>query len=263
MATKKFQREPKMKTTEPSADEVGGGMKKGGKTKKMAMGGMNPMAAIAPRRQMAMAPAMMRRKSGGEVESKAEQRREDARMSKIEKELHHHEAMKAKKAHHGLKMGGKAAFAKDNTPGGLLGGLEATRPNKKKTSGGIELTGYKKGGMLAAKGDAFQARSAMKPKINVQDKVNDGSHNKKLGSKTGKVTNTVAGSKAGGYKKGGTVSQSVASRYVNDMQDGQGRALKKKSSGSLELSKFKKGGHVTMTCKNEGGFTQMKKMAKC
>jgi hypothetical protein len=312
MATKKFLREPKEKTTEPSADEVGGGMKRGGHAHKkhMAMGGMNPMGAIAPRRSMAMAPALLRRKSGGEVESKAEERREERRISKVEKELHHHEAMKAKKAHHGLKMGGKAAAAKDNTPGGLLGGLSATRPDRKKTSGGIELTGYKhggkahhisghptgthkhhmamakhhaakhaeggsahhkkmhehhkheakmckggsykNGGMLGKELDSFETKTTLKPKINVQDKVVDGSHNKKLGHKTGKVRDTVAGEGEGGYKrggkahyaKGGTVSQGVAKRYVNDMQDGEHRAVKGKKTGDLELSKFKKGGHV-------------------
>jgi len=86
MATK-FSRMPKMETTEPSVDEVGEGMKKGGKTKKMAMGG-NPMAGfparprarMAPQQAMGRAPMQMAmgseppsvmRKKGGEVETKA------------------------------------------------------------------------------------------------------------------------------------------------------------------------------------------------
>ena len=334
MATKKFQREPKEYTTEPSDDEVGNGMKRGGHAHKkhMAMGG-NPMMGMPmrPRARMAMSPSMptqqpaLLRKKGGEVESKKEHKSEMHEMRKIEKELKHHEHMKAGKAHHGLKKGGKASFAKDNTPGGLLGGIEATRPDHKNRTGDIELTGYKHGGKmhhahggkvhrvsghpegshehhkhmakhhakmykeggsahhkkmmehhkacctggamkhggkmmhkatggLANKGDAFQARSAMKPKIDVQDHVYDASHNKKAGKSTGKVKDTVAGQGAGGYKrgghakhhyaKGGTVSQNVANRYVSDMQDGEHRAVSKKTSGNLELSKFKKGGHV-------------------
>ena len=271
MATTKFQREPKMMTTEPSVDEVG--LKKGGKAKKMQMGGaamqQRPMtgraAMLGTRGSMAPAQrAALLSKKGGEVESKSEEKREDRKIQKVEKELKRHEGMKAGKAHRGLKMGGKAAFAKDNTPGGLLDGLEPTRPNTKKTTGKIELTGYKKGGTaLAAKGSAFQARSAMKPKIDVQDKVNTARNYKSAGKKTGSVKNTLAGEKVGGYKKGGTVSQNVANRYLNDMQDGQGKAVKKSTTGNLAPKQYKKGGHVTMTCKNEGGFTQMKKMAKC
>ena len=324
MATKKFQREPKEYTTEPSDDEVGSGMKRGGHAHKkhMAMGG-NPMMAMAQRPMAgraamlgtrgSMAPAQraaLLSKKGGEVESKSEERREERQIKGIEKELKHHEGMKAKKAHHGLKKGGAAAMAKDNTPGGLLGGLSATRPDRKKTSGDIELTGYKhggkahhisghptgthkhhmamakhhaakhaeggsahhkkmhehhkheakmckggsykNGGMLGKEMDSFETKTTLKPKINVQDKVVDASHNKKLGHKTGKVRDTVAGEGEGGYKrggkahyaKGGTVSQSVAKRYVNDMQDGEHRAVKGKKTGDLELSKFKKGGHV-------------------
>ena len=140
MATKKFQREPKEYTTEPSADEVGSGMKRGGHAHKkhMAMGG-NPMMGMPmrPRARMAMSPSMptqqpaLLRKKGGEVEGKKEHKAEMREMHKIEKELKHHEHMKAGKAHHGLKKGGKASFAKDNTPGGLLGGIEATRPDHK------------------------------------------------------------------------------------------------------------------------------------
>lgn len=209
---KKFMREPKMMTTEPSVDEVGMGMKKGGKTKKMAMGG-NPMAGYParPRARMTPSPAMGRssmqqpmamgsvpssvmRKKGGEVESKAVHKAEMKKIGKVEKELKSHESMKASKAHKGLKMGGSSKYAKDNTPGGLLGGISATRSNKKGTTGGIELSKYKHGGKTSAK------------------------------------TGGIERSK---YKSGGMVAG------------------------------YKEGGHATMTCKKEGGFTQMKKMAKC
>jgi len=167
---KKFMREPMMKTTEPSVDEVGMGMKKGGKTKKMAMGG-NPMAGYParPRARMAPASAMGRtstqqpmamgsvpssvmRKKGGEVESKAVHMAEMKKLSKVGKELKSHESKPASKAHKGLKMGGSPK------------------------TGGIEVSKYKSGGTPA---------------------------------------------------------------------------------------KFKDGGHAVMTCKKEGGHTQLKKMAKC
>jgi hypothetical protein len=47
------------------------------------------------------------------------------------------------------------------------------------------------------------------------------------------------------YAKGGTVSDSVANRYVSNMQDGETNKKAGSKTGSLELSKFKKGGHVT------------------
>jgi len=269
MATSKsFMREPKMDTTEPSVDEVK--LKRGGHAKKhMAMGG-NPMMAAMPMKRAAMrrpAPAMasnamgpgaLLRKKGGHIKN------EEAEIKRVEKELKHHESMKAKKAHHGLKMGGKASAAKDNTPGGLLGGIEATRPNRKKETGDIELSKYKHGGKmhkaeggLAAKGDSFQARSALKPKIDVNDKVVSAAKNKKMGSSTGRVKNTVSGESDGGYKrgghatkkhhyaKGGTVSDSVAKKYENTMMhDGSKNKSAGSKTGSIELSKFKEGGHV-------------------
>ena len=296
MATKeKFMREPKMMTTEPSVDEVGMGMKKGGKTKKMAMGG-NPMAGYParPRARMApsasmgrapmgrapmarasmeqpmsmgSAPASVMRKKGGEVESKATHMSEMKKIGKVEKELKSHESKSASKAHKGLKMGGSSKYAKDNTPGGLLGGISATRANKKGTTGGIELTGYKSGGTaLAAKGDRFQARSAMKPKIDINDKVVSARTNKKTSGSTGKVANTVAGGKPAGFKNGGSVASkgmAVAKTYMTKINTACGKPAVKGKTGKIEGSKFKEGGHATMACKAEGGFTAMKKMAKC
>ena len=103
-----FKRDPKEKTTEPSVDELSHeGMKRGGKAHKkhMAMGG-NPMmraplarpmvrpgmrAGVAP--SVAMPPAALMRKKGGEVESAATHKAEMHEMRKIEKELKHHEAV--------------------------------------------------------------------------------------------------------------------------------------------------------------------------
>ena len=221
---------PKMATTEPSVDEVK--MKKGGK---MQYGG-SPMMGRASMMgsRGAMEPmqrAALLSKKGGEVESKATHMSEMKKIGKVEKELKSHESKSASKGHKGLKKGG--------------------------STGGIEVSKYKTGGSaLAAKGSAFQARSALKPKIDVQDKVVSATKNKAMGSKTGALELSK-------FKKGGTVSQNVAGKYLNNMNGAQNTSVKKSKTGALELSKYKAGGHVAMTCKNEGGYTQMKKMAKC
>ena len=329
MATK-FSREPKEMTTEPSADEAGKGMKKGGHAHKkhMAMGG-NPMMAMAPRPVMGRRPpmptgALLQRKKGGKAEGGKEHKAEMHEMHKIEKELKHHESMKASKAHRGLKAGGKAGMY--NPPvGGLLG---EGKPHHKGTSGGIEGPGYKHGGKahrisghpegshahhkamakhhkakhaeggsmhhhkmhehhkhmakmaaggtspvdheggkqlkrgghakhhyakggqaLAAKGDRFQDRGALKPKIDVQDKVHEAKQTKSFHTKTGGVEGV--GYKHGGhskkhYAKGGTVSQNVAKRYLNDMKDGAKMPTKKAGTGEIKEGPagYKKGGHV-------------------
>jgi hypothetical protein len=157
-----------MKSTEPSVDEVGKGMKKGGKTKKMAMGGM-PMGALqaaapamaapamARRRPMAKRPdprqammeaamaeeaarPMMRRKKGGEVESKAMHAKEERQIKGIKKELMTHEGKPASKAHKGLKTGGIAGYK----TGGLI---------QKYATGGVVngAAGYKDGGHCGMK----------------------------------------------------------------------------------------------------------------
>jgi hypothetical protein len=161
-----------MKSTEPSVDEVGKGMKSGGKPK-MQMGGVPPLAAAAapargmparamparrpmparaamkrpmgrpdPRAAMAEAAmaeaamAPMRRKNGGEV-------------AKVKKELMTHESKPASKAHKGLKSGGVPKYA----TGGLI---------QKFATGGVVngAAGYKDGGFakVACKdGGGFKA----------------------------------------------------------------------------------------------------------
>ena len=277
MATS-LKREPKMMTAEPKADEVGGGMKKGGHASKkhMAMGGMGMMPPPMMKRPATKPPAAMpiMRKEGGKAE-KAEMKE----MHKVEKELKHHEHMKASKAHHGLKEGGKARAV----PGGLLGGVMDKGSTKPAGTGGVRSPGYKHGGKmmhkaeggLAAKGDKFQARDAMKPKIDVQDKV--------TGAKQGLAKQTkTTGVEGKGYKhggkpehkfaKGGTVSQSVAKRYLNDMNDGEKMPTKKGGTGDIDkkLDAYKHGGHVSHEHKmhhtthghDEHGHKAMHKHAK-
>jgi len=300
MATS-FKREPKMMTTEPSDDEVGHGMKRGGHAHKKhkAMGGpmiappMPKRAAMAMRAPMATRPPMpIMRKHGGKAEGGAEHKAEMKEMHKIEKELKHHESMKASKAHHGLKMGGQARAV----PGGLLGGVMDKGPTKPAGTKGVREPGYKHGGNvhaisghaegsmahhkamlkhyekkcaeggsmhdrkmmahhkmcceggkmhkaeggLAAKGDAFQARSAMKPKINPYDKVNEAKQVKSMHTKT-------TGVEGKGYKRGGAVSDSVAKRYEHTMMhDGAKMPTHKKGTGEIHEAPagYKHGGHV-------------------
>jgi hypothetical protein len=270
MAKSSFGREPKMATTEPSADEVGGGMKRGGHAKHkkhMAMGG-NPLMAPPMGRMArpAIRPVMARpallRKHGGKAEGGAEHKAEMKEMHKIEKELKHHEGMKAAKAHHGLKKGGKAPKAGPDIMGGLEGGIEATRPVASKKTGTIEGPGYKKGGhtkkhhmakggqALAAKGDAFETKTTLKPKIDVNDKVSEAKQTKSFNTKTGGVEGK--GYKHGGHTKkhhyagGGTVKDSVAKRYLNDMHDGEKMPTKKAGTGEIKQvpAGYKHGGHI-------------------
>jgi len=286
-----FKSEPKMMTTEPSVDEVGGGMKRGGRAgKKMAMGGAPTMGMpVAPRRRMAMAqqPMMMRKEGGHIANEKAEMKRvkaeiaEDRRgernehkeISRVKGELKHHEKMKASKAHHGLKAGG-APKAGPNMVGGLEGGLEATRPMKSKMTGGVRAPGYKKGGQpLAAKGDAYQTVTTLKPKLDLADKVVGAKQTKSFNTKTGGVSDTTAGGKPAGYKKGGSMKKyasggmaakgmAIAKHYTTNINDGSKMPTVKGKTGEIKQrpAGYKHGGHVEASTKGEHGFTHMKKM---
>jgi hypothetical protein len=262
-----FKPMPKMKTTEPSVELK---LKKGGKVKMMDGGA--PMIAAPARRMPMAAPVMSRgasplvragmamRAKGGEVESKREMKDEEAEIKRVEKELKHHEGMKAGKAHKGLKNGGMAPKAGSNVVGGLAGGVSATRTDKKKDTGGIELSKYKKGGQaLAKKMDSFSTRTTLKPKIDVKDKVVSAERNKSAGKKTGSIELSK-------FKRGGAVASkgmSIANKYETKINDASSPSKVKGGTGGIEGSKYKAGGHVAMTCKAEGGFTRMKKMAKC
>jgi hypothetical protein len=238
MATS-FKREVKMKTTEPSVDEVGKGMKRGGHAKHKADGGMAMMARPGPAlARQAMRPTIRKpampimRKEGGET--KAMHAAEMKKMSKVEHELKSHESKPASKAHHGLKKGGTVERV---VPGGLLPGV--TKVHGSGVTGGVRSPGYKKGGGVG-------------PYVNTKV-VDDAKGNAVKKKGTGGV-------EAPGYKKGGSIA-AYAKTKMHD--DASGHAVKKKGTGSLELSKFKDGGHVAMSCHSTGGFTANKKMSKC
>lgn len=157
-----FKRLPKEKTTEPSVELS---LKKGGKAKKMQMGGGMPL--IAPRRAMPML-----RKEGGET--KAMHKAEMKRIGKVESELKSHEKKPASKAH-GYKTGGVAL---GNAGGYKTGGVANAQG------------GYKKGG-LASSGIIKSEKG--------KSTMSDGAKSPKIGGSTG----TVKRGNAGGYKDGG------------------------------------------------------------
>ena len=120
MATS-FKREPKMKTTEPSVNEVK--MKRGGK----AEGGKADMAQDKAMIKKAMKQHDMQEHKGGK-------------------------GTNLKLRAGGMsKMSNMAPKAGPNVMGGLAGGLEATRPNMKKMTSGVNMPGYKMGGSIKSK----------------------------------------------------------------------------------------------------------------
>jgi hypothetical protein len=277
-----FKPMPKMETTEPSVELK---LKKGGRAgKKMAMGGAPTMGMpVAPRRRMAMGQQpMMMRKDGGHIANekaemkrvkaeiaadRKEERNEHKEISRVKGELKSHEKMKASKAHQGLKNGG-APKAGPNVVGGLEGGLEATRPMKSKTTGGVRAPGYKNGGALNAKGMALAKH--------YETNINDDSSPKKVSGKTGGVSDTTAGGRPAGYKKGGSMKKyasggmaakgmAIANKYQTKMNSGDPMPTVKGSTKGVKVGPagYKDGGHVAMTCKSTGGYTAMKKMQKC
>ena len=176
-----FKRMAKMDTTEPSVDEVGKGMKKGGKAK-MADGGMPmgaapagalpavaaqvarrrpvsaaEMAAARPRgaalmRQAAMsrpapaipAQAMGRVKNGGAMKKvEKEIRNEKEELHRVDKRLNRHEEMAASKAHKGLKTGG---VMKKFAAGGAVSGYKEGGHCAMKSGGDVGFKAMKKGG---------------------------------------------------------------------------------------------------------------------
>ena len=196
-------------------------------------GPMPPMAGMAPKRP----PMAMRRKAmtamptplmkkggkthhhakGGEVESPKEHKAEMHEMHKIEKELKHHESMKAGKAHHGLKAGGKVHHisghpegshehhkhmakhhAKMHKEGGSAHHKKMHEHHKAMCAGGK----YAEGGQaMGKKMDQFETKTTIEndEKPYVKTEMHQAKKDKAHG------TGAVREGNAGGYKRGGKV----------------------------------------------------------
>lgn len=175
-----FKSMSKMKTTEPSVDEAGKGMKSGGKPKKMAMGGEMPMpmrgamrGAMPPELAAQMAAKQGRaslmqpraiarpspgipvmpatKKKGGEVESKAMHAKEEREIKGIKSELKSHEGKPASKAHKGLAAGGMPKYATGGVvqkyaTGGVVQKFADGGFAKMMCAGGTSHKAMKKGG---------------------------------------------------------------------------------------------------------------------
>lgn len=248
----------KMETTEPSVELK---LKKGGqaKSKRMADGGV-PMAAprmspamasraraMARPRMALMAPSTAAgpMKKGGKAEGgKSDMAQDKAMIKKAFKEHDAQEHKGGKGTNLKLKSGGIADAGPDEV-GGLLGGIEATKSVAGKT-GGVRSPGYKKGGA-----------------INANDKVVGAKQTKDFNTKIAGVENR------GGFKKGGTVSASVANEYKNTkMHDGAKMPTKKDTTKSIHQGPagYKAGGHVMHSAMSKGGscgHMPMKKGGSC
>ena len=241
MATS-FKREPKMMTTEPSVDEVGKGMKRGGK----AEGGKANMAQDKAMIKKAMSQHDAQEHKGGKGTN-----------------------LKLRKGGMSSRMGSMAPKAGPDVMGGLAGGLEATRPDMKKMTSGVRMPGYRAGGQaLAAKGDRFQTSTTLKPPIDINRKPTSAKQVKGFNTKTGGVKNTTANGGPAGYKMGGSIAakgMSIAKKYQKTTNTGNPMpSVKGKTTGIKQRpAGYKDGGHAAMTCKSEGGFASMKKMEKC
>jgi len=261
-----FKREPKMKTTEPSDDEVGGGMKRGGRTHKAIGGGLpagritgalppglaEAMSAVRPRGAALLSAQVPRRpnpgipvaKKGGKMHKAeggaAEERREEKEIHSLKTELKSHEGKRAGAAHHGLKRGGKA------TPGGLLGGVVDREEHEKPVTRGVEGPGYKRGGKMhkAAGGHVDTTKVVGAKQV------------KTLHSNTGGVEEKFAcGGKMKKFASGGVVQ---TTKVVNDEhpRDISGRTgtIKQGPAG------YKRGGHVEAVKGHDAcGHTAMKR----
>jgi hypothetical protein len=242
-----YKPEPKEKTTEPSVELK---LKRGGHAKHHAEGG-------------------------------SEHKAEMHEMHKIEKELKHHEGMKAGKAHHGLKHGGKVHHKKD---GGLMGSVPTVgREGKphgmaKATTGGVEGPGYKHGGKIHHKADGgvIKGVRGSEPKPTkvvidrmVQNKAKGGSiapfENSPHEAKQAKGFNTKTGDLEGpGYKRGGKVLHKKdggsITKYEADMTGFTSHKGGKKTGEIKEApAGYKHGGKVHH--KAEGGHMDHHKHA--
>jgi hypothetical protein len=224
----------KMMTTEPSVELK---LKKGGKVKKMQMGGTPEMAPPAMPARGGMAPAMAPRRPSMAARRRAMMAMPAAaapaapvgmagRMMKeggkaMSKELKEHASKPASKAHKGLKTGGVVMGQGGYKNGGII---------NTEHQGGE----YRNTKMVTAKPDHSPAKTG----------------GVKMGNAGGYKTGGVAKANGGGYKKGGAAKKAYATGGVVDsgapVAMPQGRKKPSAPVSITELSgTFKSGGTVT------------------
>ena len=261
----------KMETTEPSVELK---LKKGGHVSmkkksehghKMMDGGMaGPMMARGmPPAMMAMAPkkpamAMRRRamtamptplmKKGGEMESPKAHKAEMAEMGKIEKELKHHESMKASKAHKGLKSGGQASgemIDADETKTTIKNSVKPFAKTEMRTSKKDSAHGT--GSVKEGNGGGYKKGGSINSETSSGDYVNTKVDQAKPDNARG-PTGGVRMSNAGGFKKGGKAKYNTGGgveKYAVDNVVGTPKGVTNTTTGAVKESNgggYKKGG---------------------
>jgi hypothetical protein len=173
-----------------------------------ALGGSAPKKPSMAMRRKAMATPLM--KKGGEVETPKEHKAEMHEMSKIEKELKHHESMKAGKAHHGLKAGGKVHHISGHPEGSSEHHKHMAKHHAKMHKEGGSAHHKKmhehhkhmaKGGATGEALDKFETKTTIEndAKPYVKTEMHDAKKDRKHG------TGAVREGNAGGFKRGGKV----------------------------------------------------------
>ena len=199
---------------------------KGGKVAHKGMGGAmmkNPLAMAKP--AMAAKKAAMGNKMAGMgkqmmyAKGGSAHKAEMAEMHKIEKELKHHEGMKASKAHHGLKHGGKVHHISGHPVDSLEHHKHMAKHHAKMHKEGGSAHHKKmhehhkamcKGGSYASGGkiDSAETKTTIEgnAKKFAKTKMYDGEHADHTSGKTG----VVKLGNAGGFKHGGKAKHHFA-----------------------------------------------------
>jgi hypothetical protein len=234
-----------MKSTEPSVDEVGKGMKKGGKTK-MAMGGMTPAPSMTPRMPLGRpitGTGPMGPPQGGGVAAVRPRQPGVAQRPTTP------------------TVGMPRPRQPGVTPKPFIPrpGVDMPVPSvpmgKPRNVSGVNspgvdklnqlLMGRKKGGEVESKSmhakEERQIKGIKKELMTHEGKPASKAHK---GLATGGVANAQ-----GGYKKGGVA------KYAT------GGLIQKYATGGVVngAAGYKEGGHAVMSCKDGGGFKAMKK----
>jgi hypothetical protein len=216
MAKTSFGREPREDTTEPMADEAT--MKRGGRVMHKATGG-------------------------------AAHKAEMKEMHKIEKELKHHEGMKAGAAHHGLKHGGKvhhkavggvmpgaipAAIARRAAPIAMRRAMPAAPAAGTMMKHGGKAHHKAEGGAIGAAEREMphgtpKALAGLKMPTQRGKEINDADSSHRMGREGkahGKAAGTTGGVEGPGYKHGGKIVHKADGGAIKGVRGSEPRPTK-------------------------------------